>query len=157
MPRCRASQLQFYGACQLQSPTITPVDDTVPHCQLQTLMPVSLPSQCQLQTVTTPSTTPAATPDQPTPLPDLPSWIKIGVRVYCRYHNLGTKWDFATITSVHDDKTIDFVYDNGDVETQVIYSDTRIEKVELNSGRSTRRGRRRVWTTNNFGGYADSN
>ena len=48
-PRCRASQLQFYGDCRMQSQTITPVNDTVPTCQLQTVMTDSTPSECHLQ------------------------------------------------------------------------------------------------------------
>ena len=67
-------------------------------------------------------------------------------------HNVGNKWDFATVVCLcmTDNNTIDFIYDDGDIESHVTYSENRIEKVEMNSRRGRRRVRHRVWTSDNF-------
>ena len=179
-PRCIGSKIKFFGEsarevlqtappCQLQTVGILPSVSrhqlqTAPPCQLQTAPRCQLQTtpRCQLQTLCTSdivSHPPPSAPvsQAPTPTPELPDWIKVGERIYCKYHNVGSKWDFATVTSVHDNNTIDFIYDDGDIESHVTYSDTRIEKVEINSRRGRRRVRHRVWTSDNFGGYSDEN
>ena len=150
-PRCIDSKIKFFGkAAREEVPT-------APRCQLQTIVP----QQCQLQTLSTPDIVPPLPPSSPVPqastIPELPDWIKVGARIYCRYHNVGTKWDFATVTSVHDNNTIDFLYDDGDIESHVTYSTTRIENYEINSRRGRRQVRQRTWTSDNFGGYIDEN
>ena len=164
--RCIASTQELFGAMAMAStsppdsasqpqPMSAPTSQSTPSPTSQpaptsqpgpTSQPAPAPTSQPAQSIPAPTSQPEPAPaaestSQPVTLP--PGFVR-GAKVSARFHNIRGKWYEGIIEKIHNDNTIDILYDDSDREHRVPYHPDRIRLIRILDDGARRSRRNRV-------------